>query len=258
MGICKNLDCNNETKGKNVYCSYQCRNVYVNKHLRDYSKNGEGVSNPFKAKYTPKSCNNPNCENLISYIKRNNQYCCASCATSHSNLNRNKEVYDKISKTHLAKDSCKYIYCKNCNKKLKAKLRKIYCDSECRRMFTQKDMDQYKAYRQNALFKFKLNDYPEEFEFDLIKVHGWYKPVNKGNNLSGVSRDHMLSVREGYDKGIDPKLLAHPANCRLMIHNQNISKNKKSIITEDELNERIYLWNLKYKILSTMKQQDAF
>lgn len=39
----------------------------------------------------------------------------------------------------------------------------------------------------------------------------------------------MLSVKDGFERGIDPKIISHPANCRLMIHTDNISKNKKSI-----------------------------
>ena len=69
----------------------------------------------------------------------------------------------------------------------------------------------------------------------------------KNNNLDGVSRDHMFSVREGFEKGIDPKIISHPANCRLMIHNENISKNKKSFITIEELLDRIEKFEQKYK-----------
>ena len=57
----------------------------------------------------------------------------------------------------------------------------------------------------------------------------------------------MLSVREGFELGIDPKLISHPANCRLMIHNENVSKNKKSIITLEELLDRIEKFEQKYK-----------
>ena len=100
-------------------------------------------------------------------------------------------------------------------------------------------MDEYQKYKQDCLFKFNLADYPEHFDFSLIEKYGWYSPTNKKNNLEGVSRDHMLSVREGFELGIDPKLISHPANCRLMKHTDNISKNKKSVITVEELLEKI-------------------
>jgi hypothetical protein len=107
-------------------------------------------------------------------------------------------------------------------------------------------MDEYQKYRIDSNFKFNLKDYADEFDFSLVKKHGWYSPTNKNNNLNGVSRDHMFSVREGFEKGIDPKIISHPANCRLMIHNDNISKNKKSVITIEELLERIEKFEEKY------------
>lgn len=53
-------------------------------------------------------------------------------------------------------------------------------------------------------------------------------------------------MNEGFHLGIDPFLLAHPANCELMIHNKNISKNKKSSINLEELLERIKDFEKKY------------
>jgi len=60
--------------------------------------------------------------------------------------------------------------------------------------------------------------------------------------------DHMFSVREGFEKGIDPYLISHPANCELMIHNYNISKNKKSSITIDDLLNKIKEFEEKFNI----------
>ena len=108
-------------------------------------------------------------------------------------------------------------------------------------------MDLFKSYKCDTHFKFNLKDYPDEFDFSLIEVYGWYSPSNKKNNLGGVSRDHMLSVREGFELGIDPKLLAHPANCKLMIHNENVSKHKTSSINLIQLLKRINSFDKKYK-----------
>jgi hypothetical protein len=58
-----------------------------------------------------------------------------------------------------------------------------------------------------------------------------------------------LSVREGFEMGIDPQIISHPANCRLMIHNENISKNKRSDITIEELLEKITIFESKYPSL---------
>ena len=108
-------------------------------------------------------------------------------------------------------------------------------------------MDEYQKYRLDSNFNFNLSDYPDEFDFSLIEKYGWYSPTNKKNNLNGVSRDHMFSVREGFEMGIGAHLISHPANCQLMIHRENISKNKKSIISIDELLKRIENFEEKYK-----------
>ena len=81
----------------------------------------------------------------------------------------------------------------------------------------------------------------------LIQEHGWYQAANRGNNLDGVSRDHIISVKFGFENGIDPEIIAHPANCRLMRHTSNQKKNVDSDITLEELKERIEQWNNKYE-----------
>ena len=58
-------------------------------------------------------------------------------------------------------------------------------------------------------------------------------------NLNGVSRDHMLSVTEGWLNNVDIKLIRHPANCNLILHRDNQKKNIKSSISIDELHNRI-------------------
>lgn len=64
--------------------------------------------------------------------------------------------------------------------------------------------------------------------------------------INGVSRDHMFSVKDGFINYIDPIFLAHPANCRLIRHNENISKLDKSLFSKTELLSRIIEWDNKY------------
>lgn len=136
--------------------------------------------------------------------------------------------------------------CDNCNGNYSNK-NKYFCTNECKKEYGRKNMTEYQKYKADANFKFSLNDYPNEFNFDLIREYGWYSPTNKNNNLGGISRDHILSVREGFELGIDPFLLSHPANCRLMIHNENVSKHKRSDLTEEELKEKIKKFNKLYE-----------
>ncbi len=101
-------------------------------------------------------------------------------------------------------------------------------------------------YRADCSFKFNVFDFPDEFDLTLVEQHGWYKATNRGNNLTGVSRDHIVSVRYGFDNRIAPSIIAHPANCQLLQHGTNVSKGKKCDLTIEELFVKISNWNAKY------------
>ena len=106
-----------------------------------------------------------------------------------------------------------------------------------------------KEFRLLCAFKFNVYDYPNEFPIDLINEYGWYSASNRGGNLKGVSRDHMISVKYAYDNDIDHNLISHPANCKLMIHNENVSKYSNCSISLDELIQKIDNWNYKYNLM---------
>ena len=101
--------------------------------------------------------------------------------------------------------------------------------------------------RNRCKFKFHIGDFEDEFDFNLIKNNGWYSPTNKKNNLNGVSRDHIFSVKSGYILGIDPSVISHPANCRLILQSNNSSKKNKNDISLSQLIKLIEIWDLKYK-----------
>jgi hypothetical protein len=101
-------------------------------------------------------------------------------------------------------------------------------------------------YRADCAFKFNLSDFPDEFDFTLIESYGWYKPKNRGDNLNGISRDHAVSVRYGFDNNLPAEHLAHPANCVLMRHGDNVSKYSKNSISYDDLLKRIEEWDKRY------------
>jgi len=265
---CKNIECENETTGKRIYCSLTCRNVFVNKYLRNYDK----VSLAFEQKKKvreieylkdPKRCKF--CNEIISFSKKNDNYsfCSHSCSASFNNKSERSEetkvrisngiknfikingIFGALSPKNSSHETIKI--CTNCDGVFSGK-NKLFCSDKCRKIFNSIGVNKYSQYRVLSNFKFNLSDYKEEFDFILIEKYGWYSPSNKKNNLDGVSRDHMLSVREGFELGIDPKLISHPANCRLIKHTDNISKNKKSIITNEELLERIRKFEEKYNI----------
>ena len=53
---CKN--CGEKINNNNKYCSYKCRNIYVNKNLRDYSKCAKTLKDKYMKEYdnNPKIC----------------------------------------------------------------------------------------------------------------------------------------------------------------------------------------------------------
>lgn len=263
---CKNVNCSNEAIEKRLYCSLSCRNEYVNKHLRNYDK----CSKIFKQKRekmeeeylkSPKYCKK--CKDIIPFNKKNDNktFCSRSCSASYNNMNRGAISRDKIRsgiKKYIEKNGYfgailikinsrknnKRGSCLNCNKDLLNN--KFYCNRKCMNAYKRKDMDNFTKYKLDCQFKFNLADFPNEYDFSLVEEYGWYSPTNKKNNLLGVSRDHIFSIREGYDFDIDPKIISHPANCQLLKHSKNISKNKKSSISLEELLTRIENFNKKY------------
>ena len=62
-------------------------------------------------------------------------------------------------------------------------------------------------------------------------------------NKSGVSRDHMFSISDGYKLKIDPAIISHPANCQIILQADNSKKNAKSSISLNQLMERIHNWD---------------
>lgn len=253
---CKNTECGNDVKKGRVYCSLKCRNIYVNLNLRDYTKNGKALSKEADYLKNPKNCKR--CGEIIPYKKRANNYCGHSCSATVSNLSRDKSVYIKQSETmkrleYTPTDS-HMLYlkhpnkCTHCNSDLPFNKRRYkFCSQQCRSLCSRDDSLQ--SYRLQCKFNFNLSDYPSEFNFNLVKEHGWYSAKNKGNNLYGVSRDHMYSVRMGFDNNINPKIISHPANCRLMLHSENVSKGTDCTITYDELLDRIKKWDDKYGLI---------
>ena len=188
----------------------------------------------------------------VASLQKAKKFCSRSCANSRGP--RSDETKLKIS---LASKKTVEDYgarnCKHCLEPLtcyQLQRKNIYCSSDCghasRKSISRETMDPKRAYRRDCAFKFGLTSYPEEFDFLLVEKHGWYSASNRGGNLNGVSRDHRYSVAEGFKNNIDPKLLAHPANCRLKRHNDNVSKGSSCDISIEELQLLVEKWNLKY------------
>lgn len=144
-------------------------------------------------------------------------------------------------------------YCKCCGKEFTVEhsySKRKFCSDDCCRRYRfdkfSKNKTEKEIYSRLCQFRFALNEFPDEFNFELIKKQGWYKAKNRGDNLHGISRDHIVSIKYGFEHNIDPYIISHPANCQLLIHTDNESKSSKCDITIEELKDKILKWSQKY------------
>jgi hypothetical protein len=191
-----------------------------------------------------------NCTSCLPYDKKHQKFCSSRCSAQYGNKNKD---YSKFKPGPKKQEKTKYtIICTNCcNNFTSFSLGKEFCSVKCKNKKRVKTLQEnnlltLSEYRRAASFKFNLSDYHTEFDFSLVKEHGWYSAKNRKDNLNGVSRDHMVSVRYGYDNNLPPEHIGHPANCRLVVHNHNVSKGSKNSISYEELLIRIKEWEDKH------------
>lgn len=177
-----------------------------------------------------------NCLFCQSTLPPYRKFCNSSCVIEYHRINNPRVLFGYTeNKHHRAKFSCLFCCCEigihainthNCQKGQHTS--SIYASTKVR-------------YKHMGRFKFDIYEYKEWFKdsITLLESIGWYLPSNRGNNLTGASKDHMLSLTEGYNSNIDVKIISHPANCMLMSHALNSSKGQKSSISAVELYKRI-------------------
>lgn len=93
------------------------------------------------------------------------------------------------------------------------------------------------AYKASAAFYTPKYIWPYLDGYELIELIGWHDPIT---NVDGVERDHLFSVKAGWDNGVDVSIIRHPANCRLTRARANRSKGASCLISLDELMVRIF------------------
>ena len=137
--------------------------------------------------------------------------------------------------------------CPICNKDFTGTTQnQVYCSRKCWNLFQKERVNERRRYKLDCQFDFNLSDYPVEFDFELLKKYGMYSAYNRGNNLNGVSRDHLYSISKGFKNKIDCNIIKHPANCKLVIHSENNKKNDNCDITIEDLKDKIKSWDKKY------------
>lgn len=232
------------------FCSVQCSSHY-NSSIRKEKNIQKYLLNPKQCKH---------CSDVIPYDKRTtNKFCSKSCAAKFNNAVKDwsnittgpvpkpkPAKQKKSNRFQLSNTDGPYtrIYLCTC------KHTGIQWYSPTVRTIHPSAATSRSMYSYQCRFTFGIKQYPEWFATasELIQTYGWYAAANRGNNLNGCSRDHLFSVSDGFKNNIDPSIISHPANCRIIPHKENQSKNKKSIITLAELYERIEEFNSKYRI----------
>ena len=199
------------------------------------------------------------------FPQRKHYYCSRSCANSRERSDVTKRKIASKLIEFYGSDKGKKSVCEFCGKEyIKSSNSQKFCSDTCSRRnrfykyygkrldMCKNDFDKIKIlsliYKNQCKFSFSLSEYPNEFDSEIIKEHGWYSARNHGDNMNGVSRDHMFSITEGFRLGIDPYLISHPANCAIMTQRNNSSKHNKCSISYEELVERVEDWNRKYGV----------
>jgi hypothetical protein len=176
-----------------------------------------------------------------SYVNIKSKFCGHPCSATYGNKNRKltNDTKEKIKQSLLKTNSKKEK--KEKKEKICKVCRKIINENFIRICETCKN-EYYTHYRFACNFDFNVYYFPNKFDLELIKQYGWYSASNRGNNLNGISKDHMLSVKDGFINKISPEIIKHPANCKLMLHKENNIKKASSSISIDELLDRISKW----------------
>lgn len=240
------------TTGK--YCSLSCSSLHFGTKRKSAAINRYNLN--------PKLCKH--CGTSIPYNNRkSNTFCNSSCAAIYNNARKDwaniktgptpKPKPLKLSRkersTTLIDADGPHTRVYLCSCKISS--RQWY--STTVKTIHPLTIETKKLYSYQCRFTFNIAKYPEWFDYasDLIKEYGWYSAANRGNNLSGCSRDHLYSVTDGFKNNIDPKIISHPANCKILPHRQNQNKHKHSSITFNELLDRIKLFEQQYLELAT-------
>ena len=221
----------NESNGKlgntPMCCCVITRKVIAVPHLPRFQKNIKFCLH----------CNKP--------LDSNRKFCDQSCAAKHSNNTRaisgwtpSKEQKEKTAESFsirrvLTKEiagpySRIFLYCcESCKENKISRVRRKKCNA-CSGKSREK--------RRPFLFKFNIEKYPDLFDMDYIKKVGWFSPGKTNDrNLTGLSKDHKVSISDAIENNYDPYYISHPINCDIVTQKENSSKNHKSSISYDEL-----------------------
>lgn len=248
--------------------------VYIQK-LKNIGANARALRERKEKEFIEQKNKCEACGKIMPHKYASGRFCCRSCANKRNHTAETKEkirfsvIKYAMENSHsysAERDDVSYIVdedesyyikrCAICGREFKLNRlnrKRKTCSTECFHKLISKNTkarysnrSEYKKYKSACTFTFWIYDYPEEFNTELIEQYGFYKALNHGDNQDGVSRDHMISVKYGYENEIDPYLISHPANCELMLQPDNMKKNSGASIDIQELLHRITKWEKKH------------
>lgn len=252
LGKFGNLNSLNKMKKGHLQACQRGRQQYVN--------NREIEKQQHMQKWIIEQHKCENCGEVMTKYYGSGRFCSRSCANkrSHSEETKKKisESMKNVDITPLHKGGYKQrtteegvnpsvTFCRFCGNIIQNN-NKAFCNNSCKTSFYRANLTNKKAYWGLCKFTFNLSLYPKYFDMQLIIRYGMYSASNRGNNLNGVSRDHLFSVKQGFVLGVDPYYISHPANCKLVLHKTNQKKNDKCSISIQELIKRVEQFNLHY------------
>ena len=222
------------------YCSLSCSTRHRNKLVNEKSK--------MKYALNPKPCSA--CQTPLDFSKRKNKFCSHSCAAKITNLvpriRRGPAPKEKLLFSQINFYQCSHTGLWYSNRNSDGTIRRSSPYIKTKKQ----------TYYWQARFRFNVYHYPGEFNLSLLEKYGWYscpgqKRKNLPKNVNGVSRDHIISVSYGFKHNIDPLIISHPANCRLLVHKDNKKKSGHCDLTLEDLLLKIEQWDKKYKSTSS-------
>lgn len=82
------------------------------------------------------------------------------------------------------------------------------------------DKDPYDIYYKESNWQHNMIQFFNIIEYENLNEHGIFSK----HNVKGWVRDHIVPRKVGYEYGLPPYILRHPANLQFISHSKNISK----------------------------------
>lgn len=173
------------------------------------------------------ACQTKSCKQCGNKISGKKIFCNKSCAASFNNSGRIRSEESKKRLSILMKD------------KIAAGEFTPTFPNQKGKTWAKLPNNSWLAYKSACVFYTPFDIHHMLKGYSLLQKYGWWHPIK---NPSGVSRDHMYSVKNGWLNNIPIDIIRHPANCNLILNSENNKKGTNNSIELEELLLRIENW----------------